>query len=531
MDQRLQNKAWRLTHLYKIKTKQGQLVTFKPNAIQLQHLIDRGGHRYNMTVKYRQGGVTTLYAIDLLDEALWVPGMNCALIAHEAKKLPEYFDIIKRAYENLPAEIKPKTKTDTKNKYDFTYRFDGARLDSSIYVATKLRGTTVFNLHITESAYIKDRLELSAGSKQAVPKEGRISEETTGNGFNEFYDSYMHYANLQNPTEYDYKTYFYPWQIDPQYTLVGELTDITSKEQELKDRFNLTDGQLLWRRWKMSELKKDQSGTGLSGEQLFKQEYPMTLTEAFQSGAGAVFDGEKVDAINARMGLTKDEIETKYRADYFALSPNEQYLRDELIKTAHSLSALGVSMWKLPEPDHEYVIGCDPSDGAGADNSGVDVWDKNTLEQVAQLYGKVRPDELAEIIKALAVYYNQAFVGIENNMLSTILFFTKIYDNYYYTNVVDEKTAKKTKKIGWNTNTKTRDLMIDDFLIAFDEGSLTIHSPITKAEMKTFVRKDNGKREHADGKHDDALFGGFIALQMKRFYKKTARVFSANPFS
>ena len=36
-------------------------------------------------------------------------------------------------------------------------------------------------------------------------------------------------------------------------------------------------------------------GVGLSGDQLFKQEYPLTITEAFQSGAGNVFDASIIE--------------------------------------------------------------------------------------------------------------------------------------------------------------------------------------------------------------------------------------------
>lgn len=511
MDKRLANKWWRLTHLYKIKDKEGKLVTFKPNEIQLRHLQERGSQRYNLILKYRQGGITTLYALDLLDEALWIPGMSCAIIAHEAKKLPEYFDIVKRAYENMPDMLHPKTRTDTKHRYDFTHRFDGAILDSSIYVATKLRGGTVLNLHVTESAFIKDRLELASGSKQAVPLNGRISEETTGNGFNEFYDDYMRY-HVKVPQEQDYKTYFYPWQIDPQYTLQGEVESLTQEELALKDKYKLNDGQILWRRWKKQELRSQNQGFGLSGDQLFKQEYPMSLLEAFQSGLGNVFDIDKVENIERKQELTDTLI-------------------PEVIHTQYvSLKQKGLHAWVLPEENHNYVIGVDPSDGDGADSSCIDVWDRETMEQVAQFYGKMRPDELAMLTVEIATLYNKAFVGVENNMLTTILFLSKIYDNYYFETRIDEKTLQRTKKIGWSTNVKTRDVMIDDFIIHFDEGHLKINSPITQAEMRTFVKNENGKREHATGKHDDALFAGFVGIQMLKHNRPRARVFSEKPF-
>lgn len=469
--------------------------------MQLRHLAERGSHRYNLILKARQFGFTTLYCIDYLDEALWVDGMTCGIIAHEAKKLPDYFTIVKRAFENMPDCFKPECKTDTKYMYEFVKRFDGKAMDSSIYVSTDIRGGTVQKLHVTESAYIKDRQALNAGSKQAVPLTGWISEETTGNGFNEFYDFYNDADTNRYGGELDYRTYFYAWHENPEYKLDGELVDITGEEIELKSKFNLSDGQLLWRRWKIRELMTSERGLlGLSGQQLFKQEYPSTKSEAFQSGAGNVFDSVKIEAVMPK---------------------------NILLGSAKELTDKGFRIWVDKQYGRDYNIGVDPSDGEGADASCIDIWDNETNEQVAQFYGKVRPDELAELIRMAGEYYNNAFVGVENNMLTTILLLSKIYDNYYYSTVMDERTAKRTKKIGWNTNAKTRDLMIDDFIIAFEQDALTINSPITLREMKTFVKKENGKREHADGKHDDSLFAGFIALQMKKFRRGAVRTFES----
>jgi len=424
-------------------------------------------------------------------------------LGHERESVEMIFDIVKRAYTNLPDELKPEVKTDTKKMYRFTHRFDGLSLDSSIYVALKLRSGTVQNLHVTESAYIKDRNELNAGSKQAVPITGRITEETTANGYNDFFDFYTDSDQNPDPTPLDYRTYFYAWFENSEYQLPGEISEYTKDELKIKQDFPfISDQQLLWRRWKMKELRMDSVGVGLSGTQLFKQEYPSTKAEAFQSGAGNVFDGAMIDAVKpAKL----------------------------LLGAALDLVKLGFKIWKDKEPGHEYVVGVDPSGGDGSDFAGIDVWDKDTLEQVAQYYGKIRPDELAEITKIAAVYYNEAFVGVENNMLSTILFLIKIYTNYFFTTRIDERTRKRTKKVGWNTNTKTRNVMIDDFIIAFEESTLKINSTITLRDMKTFVKKENGKREHADGKHDDALFAGMIALQMRKHWKPAARVWATKP--
>lgn len=428
--------------------------------------------------------------------------MSCAILGHEREAVDMIFSIVKRAYINLPEQLKPVTKTDTVRMLQFTSMFNGTPLDNSIYVALKLRSGTVQKLHITESAYIQDRQELIAGSKQAVPITGSISEETTGNGFNAFYDSYTVAQHNTNPKELEYKAYFYAWHQNPEYTLPGVLTDPTPTETELKQAHDLTDGQLIWRRWKMRDLTMAQKGLGLTGDQLFKQEYPSTPLEAFQSGAGHVFDPERLERTKPQPTIIDPTIQ----------------------------APAGLLIWHYPQPGKKYVIGVDPSDGGGNDNGVIDVWDAEGIIQVAQFYGKLRPDELAEKTAEVATFYNQAFVGVENNMLSTILFLSKIYDHYYFENKIDEKTNKRTKKIGWNTNSKTRDVMIDDFMILFDEGNLTINSPHTLSDMHTFVRKDNGKREHADGKHDDALFAGMIAIQMRKFNRPTARAFETKPF-
>jgi hypothetical protein len=502
---------------------------FKPNPIQIQHLIQRRSHRYNLILKARQFGFTTLYCIDLLDEALWVPGMSCAILAHRRDTVQKIFEIVKRAYTNLPDELKPKTRTDTKQAYDFVKAFDGSVLDSSIYVAMKIRGGTVNKLHITESAYIEDRAELNAGSKQAVPKTGWISEETTGNGLNDFSDFYMGCRDNPDIGEFEYKTYFYPWFIHPEYSLPGGMPQIDSEsarkygdELDIQQKYNLTPGQLLWRRWKVDELRSAQShgGVGLSGIQLFKQEYPATEIEAFQSGVGSVFDPDMMSDIAPSETPPLDDLRA---------SVDESKLA-ELTRLVNA----GVRIWKAPVAGKKYVIGVDPSGGESSDFSCIDVWEKEAtvdtpFEQVAQYYVKVRPDELAEWTKAIAEFYNDAFAGVENNMLSTILMLSKIYPHYYSKTVVDEKTQRRTKKIGWNTNTKTRDIMVDDFVRMFEEGNLKINSKITIAEMMTFIKKDNGKREHADGKNDDALFAGFIAIQMIKYERPKARVYTSKP--
>ena len=530
MSLKSRKKWWRLTHLYKIKNKEGRIIFFNPNSIQRTYKLDSEGYRYVYIVKARQHGFTTDAAIDMLDDACFVPGASAAIIAHDRDTLNKIFAIIKRAYENMPAEYKPVTKYDTRNEYKFITRCDGMPLDNELYVALKVRGTTVQRLHISESAYITDRDELKMGAKQAVPKTGRITEETTGNGMNEFYDDVM--ASLEKQegdrmTEQDYKVCFYPWFENDEYILPGGLpeADIVryGDEQAEREKYNLTDGQLLWRRWKLDEFRTGTEGiAGLNVFQRFKQEYPSTLLEAFQSGAGNIFDLERLMALEGKPSLNTQDV---LAADL--LPETKTKLLDLVSKE--------VKIWHLPVVGAKYVIGVDPSDGEGSDNTCIDVWEipslpTDKLIQVAQYYGKIRPDFGAALCLQMAQAYNDAFCGVENNMLSFILFLSKIYDNYYMEVDIDKRTLKRTTRLGWSTNLKTRDPMIDDFIILFEDNAIEINSNITIQEMKTFVKKENGKREHADGKHDDSLIGAMIGLQMRKYQPRRSRTFTEKPF-
>lgn len=524
-DPRLRNKWWRLTHLYKILDKQGQLVVFKPSRVQLMILAARRGMQRLRILKYRQGGVTTLFCIDYLDDALWTPGFSSAIIAHEQGTLDKIFLIIKRAYENLPESIKPKTRQDTLRSYRFEQTFDGQILDSEIYVALKLRGGTVQALHITERAYIEGEKsrELEAGSKQAVPMTGRITEETTANGFNEYFDSFTEDYDNPDPGPLDYLALFYAWHEDPQYTLPGIIENYTADQVRLKAMvqeaygYELTDGQLLWYAWKQRDLEKSaresDDKVGLSGKQLMKQEYPSTLKEAFQSGLGNVFESEILELYQPA-----EPIRTIKSQD-LPTEKDDEEIRGETIE-----------IFAEPVAGKFYALGCDPSDGDG-DPAGIAVWDED-YNKVAQWSGKLRPDKLAKLIKKIAVFYNDAFAGVENNMLSTILFLSQIYENYFFTVKVDEKRQTRTKKMGWTTSGKSRDIMIDDYIMHFEEETLKNLSALTLKQMQTFVVKEGGKREHASGKHDDMLFADMIAVQMIKYKGKSRgkkRVFGSKP--
>ena len=76
----------------------------------------------------------------------------------------------------------------------------------------------------------------------------------------------------------EYKLIFIPWFWQDEYRLeVPKDFKLTDEEQEYKQAYNLDDKQIVWRRNKIANF------TG--GEWQFKQEYPATPNEAFQTSS------------------------------------------------------------------------------------------------------------------------------------------------------------------------------------------------------------------------------------------------------
>ena len=66
-------------------------------------------------------------------------------------------------------------------------------------------------------------------------------------------------------------------------------------------------------------------------------------------------------------------------------------------------------------PAHSYVCGVDISTGKGKDFSAIQVFDVDTMEQVAEFMARVLPRDLVRYIDRMARWYNCATLVIERN--------------------------------------------------------------------------------------------------------------------
>lgn len=463
-----------------IRNKDKKRELFKRNKAQLHFNENKSGR--DIILKARQLGFTTEIQLNFLDHTLYEEFTTSATIAHDRESAQKIFRIGKFAWDNLDEQI----------RQDFDVKFDNVRElffdlnQSNYFVGLHARGATIHRLHISEAGFVKDFDELVASTFEAVPKEGTIVIESTANGFNHFYDLWREAKNGKN----EFKPHFYNWTWDEDYISTPPEDDgWISEYQEMaraynlisdvQNRLSLTREQFYWYFLKARRLKS-----------VVKQEYPCTPEEAFLTENHSVFDLYKVSQLTT------------------------QSILDTL---------QGFKIYKNKIDGHSYILGVDTAEGVEGDATGMVVIDATDLEVVAVFHDNtIRPDQTAKNAIMIARHYNDAFIVPERNGsgLTTVLKLQEYgYNRVYRDRSVDKISNEVRDKLGWQTTKPSRDLMIDDFVEIFEAGEIGINDPEIIAQMMTFVRKDNGRREHDEGKHDDLLFALFLAVQGLKYHK------------
>lgn len=288
----LGDRWWRLNNLYYIKDKKGRKVLFKPNEVQKE--IAENLWFMNIIPKARQLGVTTFFCILYFDQVLFSENKTAGIIAHRQEDMKKIFrNKIRFAWDNLHPWLKQSIgEPNTDSAYELVFP-NG----SSIFVSMTTRSGTIQYLHISEFGYVCQKFpekaeEIVTGAINSVEAGQMVSIESTAAGregaFYEFcMEADKNRRENRELTPMDFKLFFFPWWVDPSYTLDGGVTI----DQELNDYFNMleqrfgltfTDGQKRW----YAKKKK------LNGDKMFA-EYPSTLEEAFSvSVEGSYFAKE-----------------------------------------------------------------------------------------------------------------------------------------------------------------------------------------------------------------------------------------------
>lgn len=287
-------------HALKIKDKEGSLVQFVFNQAQLylhnrlEDQIKRIGRVRVLILKGRQQGCSTYVGARYYHKTTRFKGKATFILSHQANTTDKLFGMTERFYEHTPEPLRPDTKVANRRELSF------ASLDSSYCIGTAGnedvgRGGTVQYFHGSEVAFWKNTDGIVKGVLQSVPDlpGTEIILESTANGMgNLFHQKCM--DAMEEDSEYE--LVFIPWFWQDEYRKDLPYSFLpTQEEAELQELFKLDDKQIYWRRMKIKEL-------GSLGS--FKQEYPMTVEEAFQTSGNRLINSEKI--VEARKSIVRD---------------------------------------------------------------------------------------------------------------------------------------------------------------------------------------------------------------------------------
>ncbi len=286
------SKLFRLNSgLYTIENKQGKKIPFEMNYAQHVVYADSLRHPRVIVLKSRQQGISTLWLLSYIDDAITQDSFSIGLMSQGKKESQTLLDRTRVALEGLPSSVvKLLGVSVVKDNSELIAFSNGSRM----YIQTSFRSGTLQRLHISEmgkisAKYPEKAKETKAGSLQAIAPGNTVIVESTAEGRkNEFYKMWHLAADyVGTRTPMDFYPCFLSWVDDPDCNLlVSQKSDDESEEYFVTCEHNvsqykgmdykLTQSQKWWWIAKKRELPEE-----------IYQEYPATPDEAF----AAVRDG------------------------------------------------------------------------------------------------------------------------------------------------------------------------------------------------------------------------------------------------
>lgn len=507
---KITDKEWRVNHLYYIVDKNQKSVVFTRNEAQSHFQLNKWTR--NLILKSRQLGFTTDEAVDCVDDIAFKPNFHILFLAHIKEEAQRIFSRkIKYAWEKFTlSKLYKVVKSDAGTlELDFGTSTD-PQLDhahSSIYVSNSGRSGTYARIHVTEIAKMErinsaKAKEFVAGTIPALPIDCRIDIESTAEGdYGLFHD--MYYAAFERwewleknnvpPLPTDWKPHFYNWTWDKaeiaKTPRIIPFTEMTNAEYfiKLQKTHNLTDLEISYYYIKYLTLNKDL--------ETLQQEYPTTWQEAFVSSGGKFFPIEMLSYQKSRQPIRQGDW----------------------------------SFFAAYNPKHMYVMGVDPSGGAGGDNAVIEVLNAVTGEVVAEYVSdRTTPDHLALECVTYAKKFGNALIvpEINNHGLAFVVKCKELlYTNIYARTTFDKDTDVEKKELGFLTTRNSKPLILYGLSFALGELGILVYSDLLLKELRAYPKSElddlptakSVKALDGMGKHFDRVIALALAYEGAKY--------------
>lgn len=511
-----------------------------------------------IVLKARQMGISTLI------EALcyWWTATHryvvANIIAHKSDAAGNLYEMFRRYYEFSHTMFQPDRKYNTKSDLTFDVEdkvkeawrehIDDCADETTCGVSHKPpglgseiktmvakdgvgRSSTINFFHGSEVAFWEAKADVVSSAMQAVPMSANtfVFLESTANGVGGFfYDEWQSAMNGESALT----PVFFAWHSHDEYELpiTEPITSYDEEEQRLLEIFKdknypveSWDRKIAWRREKKREFRYE--------PKKFYQEYPSDDMEAFLASGNPVFD---IDVLRRMDNYARKWLKT---ADpMFGQVVRKEgdiglgsYMFEQVPRLQEDKDPAPLKIWDLPQDGEKYVIGVDVSEGKleqttkGKENdySVIDVTRLRDLKTVARWRGHIDPDLLGGVAYNIGMFYNKALIAVEvnNHGLTTVQSLrNKFYPNLYHRkNSEEQQFQERTSLMGWQTNRKTKKVIIQNLVHAIRDGDILDLDLTFIRECMTYIRDDQGFTDAQEGCFDDTVMAKAIALKMSDY--------------
>lgn len=428
-------------------------------------------HRFNVILKARQLGISETTAAFAAWLMLFHRDKNVIVMATKSETAKNVIRKVATAIKKLPSWLMmADVVTDNKLSIELS---NGSRIKAIATSGDAGRSEAVSLLIIDEAAFVENMEELWTGLLPTVSAGGRVIILSTPNGVgNKFHQIYTEAESGEND--------FWPtrlmWWVHPE-----RISDL--EEDPNRPGFMTST-------WYRNEVK-----TSNMSARAIAQE----LECNFNASGATVISSEFLDMI------LKGVMEPQYR---------EHWDR-------------GLCVWWEFQDTKKYFISADVARGDGKDYSAAVVWDVDSMEQQAEYYGKIPPEEFANLLCDLGNRYGKAPLVVENNTIGlAALEHIKLagYESVYYSRKGDAKAGEIVNSYwgatnpdliqGFTTSPKTRPLIISKLEEYIRNRTLIIRSKRLHEELKTFVWQA-GRAEAMKNYNDDLIMAAAIGIWIR----------------
>jgi hypothetical protein len=275
------------------------------------------------------------------------------------------------------------------------------------------------------------------------------------------------------------------------------------EEKHLKEYWDLTLGQLFWRRRKIDMYKMPTPESRLL---TFRQEFPSDIASGFVNYEHSPFDIECLEAFNAAMRPPKAE-------GIMRRTDSGEIVVDQTFRSDWQ----SVRIYEPPRPGEQYSMGVDTGiayESLTSDATVAQIVRKRDQKLVATYEARAPEYILREQLQLLYQWYNHAYYAVETKGIGYALVRSMIdmgMANVYYWRRLDREDQEPTKFPGWDTNERTRPLM-DELLVRIicnRDRETNAPDPLaivpdrkTLQEIASLTRTSTGALKASSG-HDD----------------------------